>query len=347
MKTFKLLFTIVAVMMAFPGNATSIKDNPIPVHRPLVEEYAGTWCGWCVRGLAGMELLDETFGDNYVGVVYHYNDAMATIAVNKFPNTITGFPSEFINRTQSVDPLNGTGNTSGGIVNAVSEIASEATIADLDISAQWTSEDKTDIAVNVSSYFTVDDNSGNYAIEVMLIANDLYGSGSGWNQTNKYSGDSDYAQDPYLSVFVNSPSVITGYHFNDIIVGTSGVISGSLPINIVAYDLYSYDHTFTISRLPKPSLIQNKDKLLVVAIIYDKTNKIVINANKAPISNFITSLPGDVNDDNGVNVGDIAAIIDYLLDNSAPINFTNADLNGDGIVNVADLSDLIDLILSN
>ena len=210
MKTFKLLFTIVAVMMAFPGNATSIKDNPIPVHRPLVEEYAGTWCGWCVRGLAGMELLDETFGDNYVGVVYHYNDAMATIAVNKFPNTITGFPSEFINRTQSVDPLNGTGNTSGGIVNAVSEIASEATIADLDISAQWTSEDKTDIAVNVSSYFTEDVTDGKYVIEVMLIADDLYGSGSAWNQANNYSGVSSLAMDPYMGVFVNSPSVITG-----------------------------------------------------------------------------------------------------------------------------------------
>ena len=347
MKTFKLLFTIVAVMMAFPGNATSIKDNPTPVHRPLVEEYTGCWCGYCVRGLAGMELLRKKFGDNYVGVAYHNGDAMAVIPSNKYPNRISGFPSEFIDRSYSVDPLYGFGSTSGGILDAVRQVAATATIADVEVTAQWSNEDRTDIAVNVSSYFTEDVTNGNYVIEVMLIADDLYGSGSAWNQANNYSGVSSLAMDPYMGVFVNSPSVITGYHFNDVILGTSGNISGSLPKDMVAYELYNYDYTITLSDLTNPNLVQNKDKLRVVAIIYNTKTKKAINANKTLISEFVASIPGDVDDDQAVSVGDIAAIIDYLLDNSAPINFTNADLNGDGIVNIADLSDLIDLILGN
>ena len=48
----------------------------VPVHRALVEEYTGTWCGWCTRGLVAMRLLAETYGDDFIGVAYHNSDPM-------------------------------------------------------------------------------------------------------------------------------------------------------------------------------------------------------------------------------------------------------------------------------
>ncbi|MDE6511651.1 MAG: hypothetical protein K2L00_06125, partial [Muribaculaceae bacterium] len=30
----------------------------VPVHRPLLEEFTGTWCGWCPRGYIALELLN-------------------------------------------------------------------------------------------------------------------------------------------------------------------------------------------------------------------------------------------------------------------------------------------------
>lgn len=66
---------------------------------------------------------------------------------------------------------------------------------------------------------------------------------------------------------------------------------------------------------------------------------VTVAAGEAP-------LVGDVNQDGSVNIADVTALIDYLL-NDASAAPVEADVNQDGIVNVADLADLIDLMLSN
>ncbi len=66
---------------------------------------------------------------------------------------------------------------------------------------------------------------------------------------------------------------------------------------------------------------------------------VTVAAGEAP-------LVGDVNKDGSVNIADVTALIDYLL-NDASAAPVEADVNQDGIVNVADLTDLIDLMLSN
>ena len=66
---------------------------------------------------------------------------------------------------------------------------------------------------------------------------------------------------------------------------------------------------------------------------------VTVAAGEAP-------LVGDVNKDGSVNIADVTALIDYLL-NDASAAPAEADVNQDGIVNVADLTDLIDLMLSN
>ena len=54
---------------------------------------------------------------------------------------------------------------------------------------------------------------------------------------------------------------------------------------------------------------------------------------------------GDVNGDGTVNIADVTALIDYLLDSSASVNVDAADVNGDGAVNIADVTALIDKLL--
>ena len=58
-------------------------------------------------------------------------------------------------------------------------------------------------------------------------------------------------------------------------------------------------------------------------------------------------LRGDVNDDEDVTIADVSALIDYLLDNSNPINLKNADCNLDEEVGIADVSKLIDYLLTH
>ena len=345
MKKSKLFFSLVAASMMF--TATAAEDNPVPVHRPMIEEYTGTWCGWCVRGLAGMELLRESLGDDFIGVAYHNGDPMQIMTSSQYPNSISGYPAAFINRQYSVDPLFGFGNTSGQILTDMQQMAELEVIAGIDVTAQWTSADKTAIDVNVTSYFTVDNSNAKYAIEVMLIADDLYGTGSTWNQANYYSGERDYAKDKYLGPWTKKGQTVSGVHFNDVLIGTSKVISGSLPTTIEAYQNYQYNYTFTLSALPKPSLVQNKDNLHVIAVVVNTSNKRAINANRCYIDEY-TAIMGDVNDDGNPDIEDVTTLIDYILNpSSVTINLTNADVNGDENIDVADITALIDILLGN
>ena len=57
---------------------------------------------------------------------------------------------------------------------------------------------------------------------------------------------------------------------------------------------------------------------------------------------------GDVNGDNKVDVEDVNAIINLILELKDAGNYSgNADLNGDGKVDVEDVNAVINIILSN
>ena len=59
------------------------------------------------------------------------------------------------------------------------------------------------------------------------------------------------------------------------------------------------------------------------------------------------SIIGDVNQDGHVTIGDVTALIDYLLDgNDEGINLGNADMTRDGNVSIGDVTALIDYLLS-
>ena len=58
-------------------------------------------------------------------------------------------------------------------------------------------------------------------------------------------------------------------------------------------------------------------------------------------------IPGDVNNDQLVNIADVTALIDYLLDNTKEINLLAANMNGDDDVNIADVTALIDRLLNS
>ena len=57
-------------------------------------------------------------------------------------------------------------------------------------------------------------------------------------------------------------------------------------------------------------------------------------------------IPGDVNNDQLVNITDVTALIDYLLDNTKEINLLAANMNDDDDVNIADVTALIDYLLN-
>ena len=182
----------------------------------------------------------------------------------------------------------------------------------------------------------------------MMAADDLHGTASGWKQKNYYNGLSSYINDPRLGPWVTQPATVSGLHFNDVLVYTSFRISGSLPTTIVAYEDYDYNYTFKLSDLQRPNLAQqNKDNLRIVVLIVDTSNGKVVNANKCTISDYVpVIIPGDVNDNGSVNIDDITALINHLLNNEVPVNEANADVDHDGKLGIGDVTTLINMLLT-
>ena len=95
-------------------------------------------------------------------------------------------------------------------------------------------------------------------------------------------------------------------------------------------------------------------------ITYDNTNVTVTNAEGtttialAEVQDMYfsneagtTVKRGDVNNDGTVSISDVAALIDYMIDNTTVINLDAADCNADQNVSIADVSALIDYLLNH
>ena len=256
----------------------------VPVHRVLVEEYTGTWCGWCTRGLVAMQMLAETFGDDFIGVAYHNGDPMEIMT--EYPSDVQGFPGAFVERFYDVDPYYGYEVYGFGMKDLVEYVKGQLAVVDINVKAEWVDEAKTEINAKVESNFVMNAPGSDYGIEVMLVEDDMYGeAGTNWDQHNYYADMADdYGDDPDLGVLTTWPSTIEGYHFNDVLVATSGVIDESLPESIVANTINDFEYTFNVDYVYNTSyepLIQNKDKLHVVAIVVEKATGKVLNAAKA------------------------------------------------------------------
>ncbi len=270
----------------------------VPVHRALVEEYTGTWCGWCTRGLVAMKLLAEAYGDDFIGVAYHNGDPMEIMST--YPSPVQGFPSAFVERYYDVDPYYGYENIGFGMKDLVDYVMSQLAVVDLNVKAEWADEAKTELKATVESNFVMNAGRHKYGIEVMLVEDDMYGpAGTNWDQHNYYADMADeYGNDPDLGPLCELPGTIEGYHFNDVLVATSGVVDESLPESIVANTVNSFDYSFYVDYIYNTSyepIIQDKDKLHVVAIVVDKATGKVLNAAKAKVGNTAVNEIGSDN----------------------------------------------------
>ncbi len=93
-------------------------------------------------------------------------------------------------------------------------------------------------------------------------------------------------------------------------------------------------------------------------LTYDNTNVTITNVEgtatlplaqvqNMEFTNEAGGINGDVNNDGEVNIADVTALIDYLLNSeSSNINNDTADINKDGEVSIADVTELIDYLLS-
>ena len=249
----------------------------------VMEEYTGTACGWCPRGLVGMEKLRAKYGNQFIGVAYHgyngnYSDAMF-IPSSAYTLSFSGAPSCHLQRAfGEIDPYYGTGSD---IVSDCEAVISTPALADVQVVGEW-NEDKT--AINATATIEGVGGDGNYQIIYALIADGLTGEGSMWAQSNYYNGQTGLPQD--MAFLTDAGS---SYYpvFNDVCIATSlvnGVNKATEPGKIQLGQTVT--NTYTIDMPAKDDnhaeLYKALDygKVAVVAMLIDKSSGIIENAMK-------------------------------------------------------------------
>jgi thiol-disulfide isomerase/thioredoxin len=262
--------------------------NTVPRKRTLMEEYTGTWCGWCTRGFVALELLKKNYPDDFVTISYHNSDPMEIMTSAYYPSQVSGYPDAWIDRGMNVDPYGGEGDLSRfSTLDVLQWRNAMFANAAIDLKAELNeAEDEVNVTANVT--FPYSDDKANYALEYVLVEDGMTGpAGTDWDQQNYYSGETSVSAD--LKEMASKGSTISGLVFNDVAVGISeiGGISESIPQSVKADVPVEHTHTFYPDYCYNTSydpVIQDKHQLYVVAMLIDLNENIVANAIKVKVT---------------------------------------------------------------
>jgi len=257
---------------------------------PVIEEFTGTWCGWCPRGTVGMEKIHETYGDQVVQIAAHYGDPMEISAYSSVIGKYAGgFPSSITDRQYDADPS--FSSLKSTLTTALKRVAQGS----ISLSAMWNDEDKNSLTFATKTRFAYSEENGQYAIAFVLTEDGLTGTGSSWAQQNYYNGQSG---DTSMSFWYTAGSPVSGLEFNHVAVAGWNVengVNGSVNPIIKAGEEQVFSYTGNIS---SNTLIQDKSKLKAIALLIDRTSGTIVNAAQTNIEDDPTSISSMMSDSN-------------------------------------------------
>lgn len=255
----------------------------LPVHRPLVEDYTATWCGWCPAGTVSMEVMGQTYPDDFVAVAVHHDDVMS-LPVFTEPRDYPGAPAAFIDRLVWAHPYKGAAENEDfqpspldGFGVLWNEVRSRTATADLSLTAQWTDEERTAIECTASAAFVRRYKDADLRLWYTLAADGLKYDSKSW-QSNYFSGGKSYegtAMEPWTLL---PTKVDTVYDHVAVYSTPYEGLEASLPADIAMEQVCEHKHIIDMADAP---LVQDKDKLYVVCAVVNNRTGAVLNAAKA------------------------------------------------------------------
>ena len=333
------------------------------LRRSVVEEFTGTWCGNCPRGIVGMQRLSEDFGDRFIGIAIHTGTGEPMV-IPTYPDVQgdllpgSGAPSCAIDRVKyKLDPYSGSGQrgaTHYGIDADFAAALAMPTEAKVELSAKWNDEYQWDVRCDVTTTFNIDSETAPYRLILVLTEDGLKGTADSWRQVNYYSSEYEKSTgvnytDDDMKPWRDAPYYVSGVEYNHVAVNTLGIrsgIQGSIAAPITAYEPQAYTGIVTTLASHAQKLIQDKNRLHAVAMLINTATGEVVNAAKAAVRPYGSAAPikGDVNGDGTVDVADISAIITTMATTVGSGFAASTDVNGDGTVDVADISAVINIM---
>ncbi len=238
------------------------------------EEGTGTWCQWCPRGAVFMDQFNTKYSQFWAGIAVHNGDPMTVTDYDAaFGGLISGYPSALVDRGNDVDP---SGMTPDFLTRV--QIAPKAFITN---GATWDAATRT-LNVSVTANFQASANN-NYKLACVLTEDGVTGTGSGYNQSNAYSGGNNGVMGGYESLGNPVPAAQMVYdHVARAIAPSFTGYTNSFPATVAAGE----QHTINFSFVLPTSWDENE--IHIVGLLIDPTGKID-NAGKATITEAVAN----------------------------------------------------------
>ena len=237
----------------------------------VAEEFTGTWCAWCVRGIATIKKMQEKYPDSFIAIALHCGDRDPMHETNCIKGIPTwgfdGYPYCIMNRRKD---LNGDPSNMEQWYQAMENEDVKATL-----SASATRQGD-NITISTDVWFANDESNANYALAYTVIENDVHGDSARYNQDNAYAGGSRGE----MGGFESLPSVIpytqmwyqeVARHSFDSATG----VEGSIPPVLEAGVPVSFDYTYT---MPENVLVPENTECVV--LLLNTLNDHIITAAK-------------------------------------------------------------------
>ena len=278
--------------------------DKLPKHRAVLEEYTGTWCGYCPRGYVGLAAMNRLHPDDFIAISYHNSeskdsrDPMEVMPGEDFPSQISGFPSAWLDRQYEVDAYGGfnASNPELGIDNAWQAVCELLAEADIDVTATL-NDDRTAVDATASISFPLEIKNARYGVEFVLTADGLHGDGNGWTQKNYYARGkqgTDFSE-PEFAQFTEADGNVSGLSFDDVALATTRLTGDNqyLPDDIAPDHTYQLNASFRLANVTNTSgdnIVQDPEKLRVVALLVDYNDGSVVNAAKSPLTGIAAGI---------------------------------------------------------
>lgn len=269
----------------------------VPVHKPVLEEYTGTWCGYCPRGYVGLEIMNHMYPEDFIGISIHQGDEMEVLPKDKYPNEIIGYPDSWLDRVAHVDAYSGySPSDEFGIDRVWRNYRQRLAPADIDLTAQFTDGEETAVEINAHTTFAKKNEGDSYSQVFMLIGNGM--TKENWIQSNNFSGDTSYLSTPYAEYweqFVNGGGGVRGVVYNDILLAYTDIHGAGheFPSEFDINTPLAMNHTFTLSEVVNvkgQEIVQDKNQLYAVVLLLNNATGAVENANKVKVGDFGTGV---------------------------------------------------------
>ncbi|MEQ9261777.1 MAG: T9SS type A sorting domain-containing protein [Owenweeksia sp.] len=336
-------YTIQAWASNINGNADAVNSNDTieikvaavasPPQRVVVlEEKTGTWCGWCPRGLIGMDDITKQYPNTVVGIAVHNADPMEVTNYDSNIGVVApgGYPGSAVDRVLGPDP-----NTAElqAAYNLRQDVVASAAVSITNIAYNSANGQ---VDVDMSAEFFADYTNADLRFALVLTEDSVTGTTSGWAMQNYYSSQSqNLPLVGYGRNWQTSPAVIPASEmwYDHVARGIYPDFFGedqSVPANVTFGQTVNHTITATL-----PTSIQSDDRVHVIVMLLDNNTYEVLNSKGA-------KLKGNVNQEE-INVSSLDVYPNPAKDEV----YINVENLGSDNINISLVNSVGQLVLSS